>query len=135
MNDLIVMRMLNKVRKMGKKENEGLRSIVADSASSTERHAAQAILNDPAAFDRFLEKDGGKGSGNFGHKGRPGQRGGSGGGGGTSKAPKGLSFEQQKARWGAMTPKQYSDTKLAEFPDGVNPEARQSRFTFAGCGA
>lgn len=76
----------------------------------------------------FLEQDqaavdGGNGSGNFGHKGRPGQIGGSGGGGG-SKAPKGLSFEQQKARWGAMTPQQYSETKVAEFPDGVNPEVR-----------
>ena len=123
--DKCILRLLNKIRRKGMTVDEGLRFIVADqSCSFSEKQTARAILNDPSAFDRFLESDGGKGSGNFGHKGRPGQRGGSGAGGGGSKAPKGLSFEQQKARWGAMSPKQYSEMKLAEFPDGVNPEVR-----------
>ena len=80
--DKCILRLLNKIRRKGMTVDEGLRFIVADqSCSFSEKQTARAILNDPSAFDRFLESDGGKGSGNFGHKGRPGQRGGSGAGG------------------------------------------------------
>lgn len=82
LSDRSVMRVLNIIRRKKMTADEGLRLIVADQGYSySEKHAAQTILNDPEAFDLFLEKDGGKGSGNFGHKGRPGQRGGSGSGG------------------------------------------------------
>ena len=122
-NDRDVMRMLNRLRKQGINEIQGLRQIVHDSKSSfSDKLLAQAILENPQFLERG-QNDGGPGSGNFGHKGRPGQRGGSGGGGG-SNAPQGLSFEQQKARWGAMSPTEYSQTKLKEFPDGVNPSVK-----------
>lgn len=85
MDDLVLMRLLNKYRKNHINVYAGLRLTACDaSAPRLERRAAQAVLSDPRSFERFLAADGGKGSGNFGHKGRPGQVGGSGGGGGSS---------------------------------------------------
>lgn len=82
MDDRILMKLLNKYRRQNVSIREGIRRTATDSrASVQERRIARAVMNDPSAFEVFIALDGGKGSGNFGHKGRPGEIGGSGGGG------------------------------------------------------
>ena len=81
-------------------------------------------LDSAGVIRRLLGLDGGKGSGNFGHKGRPGKVGGSGNGGGSTESWNELSEP--------LTSSEHGSKILLDLPDHID---REDIPVFHGVGA